>query len=107
MNKVTFAGREWNFGFRSIWGPLYAYEVVQAQLGIPDFDARKNVCRHVLFWLILREQNEDFNLTFDEFSEELNNLELVKELETIYSATMESLQAPERDENKGKKVKKK
>lgn len=87
--KVIIKGKEYEFAFDSIWGPMYDYETVAGNK-LP-YDSRKTLCLHILFWCILWRSNRDFNITLDDFIIELNNMELAKSLTDYYRRRMEVL----------------
>ena len=87
--KVTIKGKEYNFGFDSIWGPMYLYEEIAGEQ--MPFDPRKTACQHLLFYCILLRANPGLDVTLEEFILSLNNLEMAKAMREYYVKRMDVL----------------
>lgn len=87
--KIELKGREFEFSFDSVWGPMYTYEDIAGDK-LP-FDPRKTLCMHILFYCILLRANKGFDLTFDEFVESLNDLETAAKMKEYYLKRMDVL----------------
>lgn len=89
--KVILNGQEFKFEFDSIWGAMYTYEELTADMnngkGLP-FDPHKTRCIHLLFWCILLNANPDFTIMPDEFIMMLNDLELARQMMDYYNKRM-------------------
>ena len=94
--KVTIKGKEYNFGFDSIWGPMYLYEEMAGEK-IP-FDPRKTVCMHIFFYCILIRSNPGLDVTLDEFLLSLNDLKMANEMRDYYVKRMDVLSDLSSDE---------
>lgn len=90
---VKIEGKEYEFSFDSVWGPLYTYEEIAGKR-LP-FDPRKMLCLHVLFYSILLKANEDFTLSLDDFMKALNDIQLVNSMSEYYNVRMAVLTAGE------------
>lgn len=94
--KVTIKGKEYNFGFDSIWGPMYLYEEIAGEK--MPFDPRKTACMHLLFYCILLRGNPGLDVTLDEFLLSLNNLKMANEMRDYYVKRMDVLSGLSSDE---------
>ena len=94
--KVTIKGKEYNFGFDSVWGPMYLYEEIAGEK-LP-FNSRKTMCQHILFYCILVRANPGLDVTLDEFLLSLNDLELAKAMREYYVKRMDVLSGLQNDE---------
>lgn len=97
--KVMIKGKEYNFGFDSIWGPMYLYEEIAGEK-LP-FDPRKTACLHVLFYCILLRSNQGLDVTLEEFLLSLNNLKMASEMREYYVKRMDVLSGLSNDEAEG------
>lgn len=105
--KVTVKGKEYNFEFESVWGPMYTYEeVTQGKL---PFTPSKTLCLHILFWCILLRANPGGIMDLEEFLVCLNDLDLAAKLMDYYrkrmlvlSETTEPVEAETEEEGKKK-----
>lgn len=94
--KVTIKGKEYNFGFDSIWGPMYLYEEIAGEK--MPFDPRKTACMHLLFYCILLRSNPGLDVTLDDFLLSLNNLKMANEMRDYYVTRMDVLSGLSSDE---------
>lgn len=104
--KVTIKGKEYNFGFDSVWGPMYLYEEIAGEK--MPFDPRKTACQHLLFYCILIRSNLGLDVTLEEFLLSLNNLKMANEMRDYYVKRMNvlsGLTGDEADEAEGDKKK--
>ena len=95
--KVKINGKEYNFGFDSVWGPMYLYEE-KAGDKIP-FNPQKTMCQHLLFYCILLRSNPGFDVTLEEFLLSLNNLEMANAMRDYYVKRMNVLSGLSSDED--------
>lgn len=70
--KVRIKGREYNFTFDSVWGPMYLYEEIAGEK--MPFNPRKTACLHLLFYCILLRSNPGLDVSLEEFLTALNDL---------------------------------
>lgn len=89
MIEIKIKGKVYKWGFDSVWGPMYAYEMVCGDK-LP-FDAKKVLCLHVMWWCILVQANEGCTLSLDEWMEAMNDVQLTKVLSVEYAARMQVL----------------
>lgn len=94
--KVTIKGKEYNFGFDSVWGPMYLYEEIAGDK--MPFDPRKTACMHLLFYCILLRSNPGLDVTLDDFLLSLNNLKMANEMRDYYVKRMDVLSGLSSDE---------
>ena len=94
--KVTIKGKEYNFGFDSVWGPMYLYEEIAGEK--MPFDTRKTACLHLLFYCILLRSNPGLDVTLEEFLLSLNNLKMANEMREYYVKRMNVLSGLSGDE---------
>lgn len=87
--KIRIKGKEYEWGFDSVWGPMYLYEVVTD--GKLPYDGGKTLCNHVLWWCILYQSNEGCDVSLDDWLQALNDLELVAKLATEFAQRMQAL----------------
>lgn len=87
--KVTIKGREYEFSFDSVWGPMYLYEEVAGDK--MPFDPRKTACLHLLFYCILLRSNPGLDLTLEEFLISLNDLNMANAMRDYYVTRMDVL----------------
>lgn len=87
--KIRIKGKEYEWGFDSVWGPMYMYEVVTD--GKLPYDAGKSLCNHVLWWCILWQSNEGCDVTLDDWLVALNDLDLCRRLAEAYAQRMQAL----------------
>lgn len=99
--KVTIKGKEYEFSFDSIWGPMYTYEVLAGKK-LP-FDPGSTLCLHILYYCILCRANPDFTLSFEDFMMSLNDINLVNAMSDYYIKRMEVLTGTADDEVEKKK----
>lgn len=102
--KITIKGKEYEFSFDSIWGPMYAYEVLAGKK-LP-FNPGSTLCIHILYYCILCRANEGFTLSFEDFITSLNDITLVNAMSDYYVKRMEVLsetaESPEPEKKKRK-----
>ena len=94
--KVTIKGKEYNFGFDSVWGPMYLYEEIAGEK--MPFDPRKTACLHLLFYCILLRSNPGLDLELEEFLLSLNNLDMANSMRDYYIKRMNVLTGSVSDE---------
>ena len=94
--KVTIKGKEYDFGFNSVWGPMYLYEEIAGEK--MPFDPRKTACQHLLFYCILLRANPGLDLTLEEFLLSLNDLKMANEMRDYYVKRMNVLSGLSGDE---------
>ena len=94
--KVKIKGREYNFTFDSVWGPMYLYEEIAGEK--MPFDPRKTACMHLLFYCILLRSNPGLDVTLEEFLLSLNNLKMANEMRDYYVKRMDVLSGLSSDE---------
>jgi len=87
--KVTIKGKEYEFSFDSVWGPMYLYEEVAGDK--MPFDPRKTACLHLLFYCILLRSNPGLDLTLEEFLVSLNDLNMANAMRDYYVRRMDVL----------------
>ena len=87
--KVTIKGKEYDFGFDSVWGPMYLYEEIAGER--MPFDTRKTACLHLLFYCILMRSNPGLDVELEEFLLSLNNLEMANAMRDYYVKRMNVL----------------
>ena len=87
--KVTLKGKEYNFGFDSVWGPMYLYEEIAGDK--MPFDPRKTACLHLLFYCILLRANPGFDVELEEFLLALNDLNTANAMREYYIKRMNVL----------------
>ena len=95
--KVTINGKEYDFFFDSVWGPMYLYEEIAGEK--MPFDPRKTACLHVLFYCILMRANPGLEVTLEEFLMSLNNLEMANGMRNYYVKRMNVLTGMASDED--------
>ncbi|GLL55355.1 hypothetical protein KUBF_30180 [Bacteroides finegoldii] len=106
--KVTIKGKEYEFSFDSIWGPMYTYEVMAGKK-LP-FNPESTLCLHILYYCILCRANEGFTLSFEDFILSLNDITLVNAMSDYYVKRMEVLSEtvesaePEKKKRKSRKT---
>ena len=98
---VLIKGKEYEFSFDSIWGPLYTYEVMAGK-SMP-FNPESTLCLHIMYYCILYRANQDFTLSFDDYMESLNNIDLVRDMNKYYVERMEVLTEEANEDEKKKK----
>ena len=94
--KVTIKGKEYDFGFDSVWGTMYLYEAIAGEK--MPFDPRKTACMHLLFYCILLRSNPGLDVTLEEFLLSLNNLEQANAMRDYYVKRMNVLSGLSGDE---------
>lgn len=99
--KIVIKGKEYEFSFDSIWGPLYSYEVIVGKK-LP-FNPAITLCMHIMYYCVLLRANPDFDLTFDDFIESLNDVKLVNAMSKYYANRMNVLTESDREDEKKKK----
>lgn len=87
--KVTIKGKEYNFTFDSVWGPMYLYEEMAGDK--MPFNPRKTACLHLLFYCILLRSNPGLDLTLEDFLLSLNNLDMANAMRDYYVTRMDVL----------------
>lgn len=97
MIEIKIKGKKYKWGFDSVWGPTYAYEMVCGDK-LP-FDARKVLCLHVMWWCILMQSNEGCDVSLDEWMKAMNDVELAKRLGEEYAKRMQALMDGATSEN--------
>lgn len=103
--KVTIKGREYDFSFGSVWGPMYLYEEIAGEK-LP-FDPRKTACLHLLFYCILLRSNPGLDVSLEEFLLSLNDLNMANAMRDYYVKRMDVLTGFASDEATGEGDKKK
>lgn len=104
--KVTIKGKEYNFTFDSVWGPMYLYEEMAGDK--MPFNPRKTACLHLLFYCILLRSNPGLDLTLEDFLLSLNNLDMANAMRDYYVTRMDvltSLSGAEAESEEGDKKK--
>lgn len=94
--KVTIKGREYEFTFDSVWGPMYLYEEIAGEK--MPFDPRKTACLHLLFYCILLRSNPGLDVELEEFLLSLNNLDMANAMRDYYVKRMNVLTGASGDE---------
>lgn len=94
--KVTIKGKEYNFTFDSVWGPMYLYEEMAGDK--MPFNPRKTACLHLLFYCILLRSNPGLDLTLEDFLLSLNNLDMANAMRDYYVTRMDVLTSLSGDE---------
>lgn len=94
--KVTIKGKEYEFGFDSVWGPMYLYEEIAGDK--MPFDLRKTACLHLLFYCILLRSNPGFDVELEEFLFSLNDLDMANSMRDYYVKRMNVLTGMSSDE---------
>ena len=94
--KVTIKGKEYEFGFDSVWGPMYLYEEIAGEK--MPFDPRKTACLHLLFYCILLRSNPGLDVELEEFLLSLNNLDMANAMREYYVKRMNVLTGASSDE---------
>lgn len=87
--EVWIKGQKYQFGFDSIWGPLYMYEEVCGD-NLP-YNPHKTLCMHIMWWCILVRSNPGCTLQLDDFLQALNDMALVVQLRDYYVQRMNVL----------------
>ncbi len=99
-NMVTIKGKQYRFEFGNIWGPMYTYELLTQ--GRVPYDPGNMASNHIMYYGILCRCNEQIDLTFDEYLEALNDVELVKAMTSYYVKRMNVLQQAAKAETAAK-----
>lgn len=95
--EIKIKGKKYKWGFDSVWGPTYAYEMVCGDK-LP-FDAKKVLCLHVMWWCILMQSNEGCDVSLDEWMKAMNDVSLAKRLGEEYARRMQALMDGATSEN--------
>lgn len=103
--KVTIKGKEYNFTFDSVWGPMYLYEEMAGDK--MPFNPRKTACLHLLFYCILLRSNPGLDLTLEDFLLSLNNLDMANAMRDYYVTRMDVLTSLSGDEDESEEGDKK
>ena len=106
--KVRIKGKDYEFRFDSVWGPLYTYEDIVGER--MPYNPQKLMCVHVMLYCILLRCNEDIDVTLDEFLNALNDIKMEKAMREYYFRRTEELsrgvdEATENGQEEGDKKK--
>lgn len=106
--EITINGKQYQFNMSGWWGPQYRFEEIMNIAEHPERRFNPNVTYHlhVMFYCVLMEDNEPFDLTFEEFLAALEDLNLNKQLMEFYTKRVEiltkglSIKQPEKEAKK-------
>lgn len=87
--KVTIEGKEYNFEIGSVWGPTYDYETLTQ--GKLPYNPQSTLCNHIMIYGILVRSNPKMTIHFEWFLQQLNNVELTRQLMSHYFERLEIL----------------
>lgn len=87
--KVRIGGREYEYSFDSVWGVLYDFETLTS--GKVEYNGQLMLHVHIAIYGVLIRKNSDFDMEFEDFVKELNNMELSRTLVEYYTQRMAML----------------
>ena len=107
--KITIKGKEYQFNLTGWWGPQYQFEEIMNVAEHPErkFNPMLILHMHVMYYCVLLCDNDNFDLTLDDFLEALNDITLANTLSEFYVQRCEILFPPKDKPKKPKKGSKK
>lgn len=108
---IKINGKDYNFKMGSWWGPMYRFEDLMQVGEHPErkFNPLLIFHLHVMFYAVLLCDNEDLDLTLDEFLQALNDIQLSNAMRDFFTHRCEVLfpTAAKTADQSEKKIKKK
>lgn len=107
--KINIKGKEYNFEVRSWWGPMYKFEDLMSKGEHPErtFNPSLTFHIHVMFYAVLLCDNEQLDLTLDDFLAALEDLTLCNSMSRYYAERVAILtQGQQQKAGKGQSKKK-
>lgn len=90
---ITINGKDYLFEVSSWWGPQYTFETIMDVANHPErrFNPTLSLHQHVMLYCVLMNDNDNLDLTIEDFFKALEDISLVNKLTEFYAKRVEQL----------------